>query len=886
MRSQSVYWGPLFIIALIGVFTSSDFIVSRYISLGLILAFAPIHNLSRSPHFSRGVTSLILAIFALVILTLLTAPGTLIERMLVLKFLAVGIMLSMLLLQRATALVVTVFSLGIVSVFFFVPEVPFATTYSYLVFLLLLAVLGGWGAATANQHKQRHIASEERYLGAVAASLDAFYLLESVRGTDGQIIDFCIVDVNEKAVNQAALPRETLVGGLLCELFPSNRSNGLFEQYKQVVLSDTPLTQEYTIPAEHATPRWYHQKVVKAGNGVCIINRDITEYKQLKESLKISCSLFDQGNDAVFILDLQGNHLKVNQRAADLFGYQSDEIVRLSYPDLIVTEHQQSEDIRRRLLQGEKFPPYERVFGHKSGRLIPTEVNVEVIHDDDGSPMHIQSLVRDITERKQREAELHKLRDKLRRTNSLARVGSWSKNLLTGEDDWCDITREIHEVAADFVPTMENSIAFYKEGESRQKITEVVTRLIETGEPYDVEVAFITAKGNERWIRTQGQAEFQDGRCSQIFGTFQDVTERRQVEESLRGSEARYRALLSAIPDLMFRNRRDGTYLDYHAPDPHKLFVAPEKFMGRKVQDVLSPEIAQVFLRNIQQGFQTGQEAVCEYVLPIEGQSAHFEARTIISGQDEVLTIVRDITELKQAQQKEIELILERERGQLLRQFINTASHEFRTPLTIITSAASLMVRTQDRQKQQSWGASIETQVQRITRLLDMLLTLTRLNYEAESVKQPVKIEEILEVVCQNRVSWYGDSPTLRIERPVNLPLVMGNPDNLATALTEILDNAYRFTPADGMITVTAGSEDQHIWLTIHNTGSVIAGDDLPRVFDTFWRKDKAHTTPGFGLGLSIARRIAQWHNGEIEVESAVDKGTVFKVILPSCDVT
>ncbi len=124
-------------------------------------------------------------------------------------------------------------------------------------------------------------------------------------------------------------------------------------------------------------------------------------------------ALFEQSHDAVFILDVQGKHLEVNQRAADLLGYTVEELTQLSVADLSA-QKQESGYMLERLLKGENIPLYERVFNKKNGEKITVEINVELVRDDDGAPIHIQSVIRDISERKRNEIELQEVNQKLR----------------------------------------------------------------------------------------------------------------------------------------------------------------------------------------------------------------------------------------------------------------------------------------------------------------------------------------------------------------------------------------------------------------------------------------------------------------------------------------
>ena len=126
----------------------------------------------------------------------------------------------------------------------------------------------------------------------------------------------------------------------------------------------------------------------------------------------------------------------------------------------------------------------------------------------------------------------------------------------------------------------------------------------------------------------------------------------RQANEALRVSEARQRALLSAIPELVFRIRRDGVFLDYHAPDIERLAAPPEVFLGKPVQAVMPPPVAEQTLHFIEQVLATGQPAQFEYALTLDQRVRYYDARLVLSGADEVLVTVRDISERKQTEEE------------------------------------------------------------------------------------------------------------------------------------------------------------------------------------------------------------------------------------------
>lgn len=408
---------------------------------------------------------------------------------------------------------------------------------------------------------------------------------------------------------------------------------------------------------------------------------------------------------------------------------------------------------------------------------------------------------------------------------------------------------------------------------------------LRTGEPqYGVIMGVHHPTDDLRWISINSQplTRPNESQPYAVVTSFTDITARRRTAQALHESEARQSALLSALPDLVFRIDRNGTYLDYHARNLSDLAVPPEQFLGRTVYEVLSEDVADVFMRAIRRAIDTGKETIVEYTLTLHDQPLQFEARCVAINQNEALSIIRNITERKQAQAREFEYALEKERMNLLTGFIRDAAHEFRTPLSVINSSAYLMIRAQDEAQREMKAAQISEQVERITRLVDLLLLMARLESTQTLATQPVKIAGILPDVCEKMGSQCTKSHRLEKRIPAELPDVAGDALYLTDAFRQILDNACRYTPENGVITVSAGAEDAQVWVEVHDTGIGIPETALPHVFKTFWRHDDAHTTPGFGLGLSIAQKIIERHGGAISVSSAVGQGTVVRVILPA----
>ena len=254
----------------------------------------------------------------------------------------------------------------------------------------------------------------------------------------------------------------------------------------------------------------------------------------------------------------------------------------------------------------------------------------------------------------------------------------------------------------------------------------------------------------------------------------------------------------------------------------------------------------------------------------------------LFGDQTRVIVSANDITLRKQAEQRAFELALEKERVQILSHFIQDAAHEFRTPLAIIQSSLYLLDRMEDPTRRQEKSEQIHAQVGRITRLVSILASLAALDSGLPLELEPLDLNELADqLVARVQASQAARGLTFRLDLDSSLPTFPADFHRLQEALDQLLDNAVRFSPPGSTIAVATRQEGDRVTLEIADSGPGIAPEALPRVFERFYRQDNAHSTPGFGLGLPIARKIAEAHQGQIEIASQPGAGTTVRVTLP-----
>jgi len=218
-----------------------------------------------------------------------------------------------------------------------------------------------------------------------------------------------------------------------------------------------------------------------------------------------------------------------------------------------------------------------------------------------------------------------------------------------------------------------------------------------------------------------------------------------------------------------------------------------------------------------------------------------------------------------------------------IEQFSFHVAHELKTPLTIIQGEADLLLR-KERSKQEYQQALriVMEESQRVLKTVDDLLLLTKLGYTQEALKFELFdfIEFFSEIVEQNRLIAANKGIGFRMNLPRPPLMINGDRVHLRRLFFNIMSNAIKFTPEDGCVDMHIEQGVNKITTFVSDTGPGIAPENLGNIFEEFYRVDK--NTPGSGLGLYIAYSIAKLHQGDIQVESHLGKGTTFKVILPS----
>ncbi|MET4080717.1 PAS domain S-box-containing protein [Pedobacter sp. UYP30] len=426
--------------------------------------------------------------------------------------------------------------------------------------------------------------------------------------------------------------------------------------------------------------------------------------KQLEQELG---QIFNFAPDIIAISDFDGYFKKVNPAASILLGYTTEELMSKPF-----TEFLHPED---RNLAIDRVHPHgigttnyfiEERYLTKTGEIKWLAWTSHAIVDRG----LIFSVAKDITDKKN-------LEELLARSNSLAKVGSWEINVLAGTVFWSDVTREIREADPGFEPDLNTGIDNFRKDVDKLTIRRKVDECIAYGLPWDEELEILTFKGNEKWVRTIGQAEMVDGKCTRIFGSFQDIDTRKRAEikakvalEDLEESEKRYSDLFHLSPNPMWvYNYETLQFMDVNEMALSHYGYSYEEFMGMTLRDI-RPESQ---IPAMEDTVEITREEGCQFYMGIfkhqkkNGEIIDVEIKSNVvnfKGQKAKLVLVNDITE----RQKYLSAL--KKQNKVLGEISWVQSHMVRAPLAKLMGLVALLGKRsmRDLEKQKILTENIE----------------------------------------------------------------------------------------------------------------------------------------------------------------------------------
>lgn len=531
--------------------------------------------------------------------------------------------------------------------------------------------------------------------------------------------------------------------------------------------------------------------------------------------------------------------------------------------------------------------PQENVVVRSDGKEVPVEISAQMV--DYKGQRAIMSYFRDISERKQSELARHQILSELKVLIDNIQQGvlleDENRNVQFVNEKLCELlgitsTGEVMGLNCDELARMAKGLF----ADPERFLKTIETRLREKKVVLSEEVELADGRVFERdYIPIQI-----NNQKSKNYWIFRDVTGRKQAEQSLLESQSQISALLTAIPDMLFIQDPDGVYINYHAPGGVLLYSPPEYFLGKKMTDILPGDVAAGFNKVIADAIETGKVQTYEYSLLMKGRIAHFESRTIAYASDKVLSLVRDITERKEAELKiQMQVQELRKLNEDKDRFMSILAHDLKSPFNSILGLLRLLSENlyrYDTVKTQKLIDTVRYSSENFYQLLESLLMWAR----AESGKmtfepQMVNFANIChDVVAETKLNAEAKGITIQLLPGIEQE-VFADKEMLKTILRNLLSNAIKFSYKNGNIEIGLTNISDFMQIEVSDNGAGIQPEQLATLFDISASKKHKGTAgeTGTGLGLLLCRELIEKHGGTIRVESKTDQGSRFIFTLP-----
>lgn len=367
-----------------------------------------------------------------------------------------------------------------------------------------------------------------------------------------------------------------------------------------------------------------------------------------------------------------------------------------------------------------------------------------------------------------------------------------------------------------------------------------------------------------------------------------EVAQHLQTAVRLQESEARFRQIFDAAPIGILIISADQRVTDVNQAMVDMFAYDAQTFA--QLDDIQTSEIMRVYNENVAKLLSGEVSQITFENRPFSRNGKQFwvQVTGAVVCEDKapsyVILMLQDITAAKESEQRQIALAVERERIEFLREFTRHMTHDLKTPLASIRSSAYLLRAKATLGEHVRYVVRIEGAVDTLVGMVDNILATLRLEHIPQLDVSLLDMDALMQGIHQQMQSSAEQKRLHFAFVPGAGGLrVVGDADQLAHALVNVVQNAIKYTPDGGSVTLSTLCEADEIVISVVDTGIGMAHSDLERIFEPFYRTHNARNGyVGTGLGLSIVKKVVELHAGTIAVTSAPDEGTTFRIALPA----
>jgi PAS domain S-box-containing protein len=509
-------------------------------------------------------------------------------------------------------------------------------------------------------------------------------------------------------------------------------------------------------------------------------------------------------------------------------------------------------------------------------------------YDGQGNIIGLIIQTEDITERKLLEEENKTLQRHLKATSEIGKIGSWEYCFKEDKLTWCGMTRKIHEVSDDFIPTIDDAVNFYKDGHSRNTIAMVIHEATEKGIPWSERLQIVTAKGKEVWVQSSGGPIFENEKLLGITGTFQNIDEQVISETKTKKSELLLRTLIDNLPLNVFVKDTESRKILVNKSECEYLGVDnPEELLGKTSFDVYDEDIAQISRDQDLKVMETLKPLLgIENVIRTKGgKSTTFLTSKIPLLDDTgkasgLIGISLDISDLKKKEEELRDLVnVTSVQNKKLINFAHIVSHNLRSHTANFSMLLEFLAHEKDESEKNTILKMLTDASDNLLETLENLNEVVDINTNVHLDKKPVPLKNKIDRVVHNLSAYLGNhnaEVTNSVCESIEIQVI---PAYIDSILINFITNAvkYKDPERDARITFSAKSDKGYTVLSVADNGLGIDlekyGDKLFGMYKTFHEHCDAR-----GIGLYITKNQIEAMNGKVSVESEVGIGTTFKI--------
>jgi two-component system, sensor histidine kinase and response regulator len=497
-------------------------------------------------------------------------------------------------------------------------------------------------------------------------------------------------------------------------------------------------------------------------------------------------------------------------------------------------------------------------------------------------------------ERNEQQVHLVEQQSLMEQMSQLARIGAWEVDLVNQKINWSDMTKEIHEVDKDYEPDLDTAINFYKEGESRNKIEKLIEKSMSAGTPYNEELQLVTAKGNEIWVAAKGESEFKDGECVRMFGSFQDISQKKETEQALVAQNRRFSLAADSAGIGVWEYDIENETLKWDDWMFELYGIQKESFSGAidAWENGVHKEDAQEAARVLQNSIDTGDKFQLQFrIVWPDGTIRYLKAAAMVLKNEQhqssrLIGVNYDVTDRVENEQALTQAKLAAEAGAKAKnEFLASMSHEIRTPMNGVIGMLDLLINSDLNEEQQHRANIAQSSASSLLHLINDILDFSKIDADKLDLEEvSFDLEKMLsELVESFAVQVQAKNIDLIVDTvDVSAHRIIGDSSRIRQILTNLISNAIKFTHhGEVLVTAALTSLDEDSWqlkTQVKDSGIGIAPEKQSELFESFSQVDASTTREygGTGLGLSIVKKLCVLMGGDITLTSDVGKGSCF----------